>query len=41
MISAQYITEIKAKLLASPVISSMAVVKERTGRISYLQIYTK
>ena len=30
MISAQYITEIKAKLLASPAVSSMAIVKERT-----------
>lgn len=30
MISAQYITEIKAKLVASPAVSSMAIVKERT-----------
>ena len=30
MISAQYITEIKAKLLASPAVSSVAIVKERT-----------
>jgi hypothetical protein len=30
MISAQYITEIKAKLLASPAIKSVAIVKERS-----------
>lgn len=30
MISAQYITEIKAKLLASPAINSVAIVKERS-----------
>ena len=30
MISAQYITEIKAKLLASPAVRYVAIVKERT-----------
>ncbi|MEG4862514.1 hypothetical protein QUA97_03735 [Microcoleus sp. CZ3-B2] len=30
MISAQYLTEIKAKLLASPAVITVAIVKERT-----------